>query len=63
MAESIPSFAPRITEKEKMGPYYEDGRVPGAVNTFETADGKRGIVIDEWSSDFPGSGHTTEALQ
>lgn len=62
MGSTVPHFSPRIAEKEKAGLCYEDGRVFGAVNVFETPDGKKGIVIHEWSSDFTGQGHTTEAL-
>lgn len=44
-----------------MDEFYSDGRVLAAVNTAQ-ADGVKSIVIHEWSSEFPGSGHTVEAL-
>lgn len=63
MAEGIPAFQPRVYEAPGVGEEYEDGRVFGAVETFTTPDGKKGIIIHEWSSSFPGHRHSAEALQ
>ena len=40
---------------------YDDGRVFGSVTMARHVDGAA-VVIHEWRSNFPGQGHTTEAL-
>jgi hypothetical protein len=57
----IPPFSPRIYDEPGTGRIYEDGRVLGAVDDWE-AEGVRGLTISEWSSSFPGEGHTMQAL-
>lgn len=58
---AIPAFAPRIFT-EHGAEWYDDGRVFGAVDTG-LFDGSRTICISEWSSNFPGNGFTTQALE
>ena len=57
----IPRFDPVIsgTGQDEL---YEDGRVFGAVETFEGEHGKS-LTIYEWFSDFRNQGHTIEALK
>jgi hypothetical protein len=59
--DAIRSFVPCI-HGEAGARLYDDGRIHGAVNEFEEADGRKGIVIHEWTSHHPGNGHTPEAL-
>ncbi|MBK3780076.1 hypothetical protein G3A43_07385 [Paraburkholderia aspalathi] len=58
----IPPFSPRIYDEPGIGRFYEDGRVLGAVDDW-LAEGVRGLTISEWSSSFPGQGHTKQALR
>lgn len=55
-------FNPRFVTTPGMGSYYDDGRILAAVDFFEE-NGKKGIVISEWSSRFHGNGHSTKALE
>ncbi|MGJ7523261.1 hypothetical protein ACSFA0_22455 [Variovorax sp. LT1P1] len=59
---TIPPFRPRFMSTPGMGDAYDDGRVVGAVD-FSEHEGLKAIVISEWTSRFPGLGHTTQALQ
>lgn len=61
MSQHIPPFSPRIYEEAGVGTLYDDGRVLGAVDEW-SFDGARAITISEWSSFYPGNGHTKEAL-
>lgn len=56
----IPLFSPRIYDDG--GRFYADGRVLGAVDEWD-CNGVRGVTISEWSSYFPGQGHTKQALR
>jgi len=60
-ATRFPQFDPRITTHHG-DTHYDDGRVSGTVDEFVTDDGRRGLSIFEWSSQFPSQGHTIEAL-
>ena len=62
MPSDAPAFTPRIFDTPGMGRQYEDGRIIAAIETDEGASGKS-IVIHEWSSQFQGAGHTTQALR
>lgn len=53
----IPDFSPRIAVANGFS-LYQDNRVLGRV----VADGDR-LTIHDWVSEFPGLGHTTQALQ
>lgn len=58
---SSPEFAPNFYEEGGVW-YYEDGRVLASVD-FYTQHEPKTIVISEWSSSYPGSGHTITALK
>lgn len=58
--KQIPPFFPRIYDDG--GRFYADGRVFGAVDDWESG-GVRALTISEWSSYFPGEGHTKRALR
>lgn len=62
MEATIPPFNPRFITSPGMGHYFEDGRMVAAVDVHEE-DGRKSIVISEWSSLFPGNGHSEEALK
>jgi hypothetical protein len=53
-----PPFTPQLFDRPGEGLFYENGRVLGAVDLFAG-----GVVISEWSSLYPGKGHTKQALQ
>lgn len=67
METTAPPFEPRIgrypADSPDPSPFYWDGSVLGAVNEFELPDGRRGIVIHEWSSHDTGRGNTVRALK
>lgn len=58
---NIQPFKPRIYS-EKSNHFYEDGRVMASIEEFDM-EGVRSIVIHEWTSKFPGEGHTKQSLQ
>ena len=60
--QAIPSFEPRIYEKDGVQ-YYEDNRVWGSIDSSVLEGGTRSLAIYEWSSHIPSHGHTSEALQ
>ena len=55
---TLPVFEPKLTKKSDDIHSYQDGRVVGVVGIHDGA-----TVIYEWSSNFPGHGHTKEALK
>ena len=57
---TIPEFCPRFLDDNR---FFEDGRMFAAIDLFETEDGDKGILIHEWSSNFPGNGHSEQALR
>lgn len=57
---TIPEFCPRFLDDNR---FFEDGRMFAAIDIFETEDGGKGIVIHEWSSNFPGNGYSEQALR
>jgi hypothetical protein len=59
----FPAFEPRIYQEAGCGTYYDDGCVYGVVESYTLPDGKKGLRIDEWSSLYPGHGHTDRALK
>jgi len=58
--QAIPEFCPRFLDDHSL---FEDGRMFAAVDLFKTEGGGKGIVIHEWSSNFPGNGHSEQALR
>ena len=62
-AQSFPAFEPRLFDEPGAGQYYEDGSVLGAVESYFLPDGRKGLRIDEWSSQYPSHGHTDRALK
>ena len=60
--EVLPKFSPKMVDEYGTGLRYDDGRVTGAIDVFD-AQGTKGITIHEWSSRYPGHGHTKAALQ
>lgn len=56
----LPPFLPRFIEE---GHFFEDGRMFAAVDLFEAENGGKGIMIHEWTSRFPGQGHSEAALR
>lgn len=63
--DDLPPFEPRFTNETAMGLYYEDGRITGAVDTYDLDDGGKQIVISEWSvkGECRDRGCSAEALQ
>lgn len=61
----LPPFEPRFTNETAMGLYYEDGRVIGAVDTYDLDEGGKQIVISEWavSGEYRDQGCSTAALK
>jgi hypothetical protein len=58
-----PAFEPRIYREPGCNEYYDDGRVFATVEQWTHPDtGKSCLTIFEWSSHYPGCGHTEEAL-
>lgn len=55
------SFSPRIYE-EHGSTFYDDGRVHGAVDV-SVHDGRRHLLISEWTSHVRDKGHSRAALQ
>lgn len=60
-SSAMPPLSPRLYHEPGAGEFYEDGRVFGAVDTFEHAGGKA-IVIHEWFSSHPSHGCSRRAL-